>query len=655
MTSKALGTGAGAACVLAIATVFLAPACGGDDAEGVDALGAAPDGSTGSDAAPTSEASTTDVAPSAPDCTVNEDCAKKLPATTPADCAVATCDTLQKKCHFRAKDGDGDGHPAKNCTAPTATIETGDDCDDGDPNTFPGAWDGPATDFDAGTGAQADRCDQRDNDCNGSPDDGKVKVDGGDKTCTCDPNKPLPCYEYPNGAPIDAATLGSDNSPKGMCKKGTRTCVAGIPSACTGAIGPDPVEQCDTIDHDCDGLSGTAGDTAPAAPVWYKDNDNDNFGDMRTTPKQQCAAPPGPWRTNLPNTDCNDDDGASYPGRAEDCDGKDNNCNGSIDEGVKPTWYKDKDNDGFGDVTTAPAQQCSSPAGLWKVSIPNTDCNDDDGAAYPGRPEVCDGKDNDCDGSIDEDVKTHFCADADNDTSCTATCVDACAPPASYRLASTCSVGTDCNDTPGAGASVRPGAADLCGDGIDSNCTGGDNDLYPNLGAACVGGEGSFGVCKRAGNYVCTAARTATVCSVTAGTPVVNGDTVASADPAIDLSQTRTGYNPRWDWNCDNAQTIVEPSGSNALRGDPFRSSACIKDDAHFETACRNFANEAACTGFKFFSCATTFVGGTTYIAPTDVAMCGRTYSSVLCLWDAGICHYLATSYSAVNGTVKCK
>lgn len=64
------------------------------------------------------------------------------------------------------------------------------------------------------------------------------------------------------------------------------------------------------------------------------------------------------------------------------------------------TYYKDADGDGYGNVIFD-GVVCETPAGYV---LYNGDCNDDDSSIYPNATEVCgDGKDNNCDGQIDED------------------------------------------------------------------------------------------------------------------------------------------------------------------------------------------------------------------------------------------------------------
>lgn len=166
--------------------------------------------------------------------------------------------------------------------------------------------------------------------------------------------------------------------------------------------------------------------------------------------------------------DCDDNNPAINPGAAENCsDGIDNNCNGLTDAQDPaavgcPAQCTDADQDGFNVDGTA---GCGPQ-----------DCNDQDAAVSPGAAEVCgDNIDNDCDGQVDEGCSSS-CPDADADGFTDAACG-----------------GTDCDD---ADPLVNPGMKDLCGNGIDENCNG----LQDDVCAACPGG-GAFIVSKAKYNF----------------------------------------------------------------------------------------------------------------------------------------------------------
>ena len=96
--------------------------------------------------------------------------------------------------------------------------------------------------------------------------------------------------------------------------------------------------------------------------------------------------------------DCDDGNSAINPGATEVCDGVDNNCDGTIDEGVSTTFYLDSDNDGYGNAAQT-IVACTAPEGYVSNSL---DCDDGNSAIYPGATEVCDGVDNNCNGVTDE-------------------------------------------------------------------------------------------------------------------------------------------------------------------------------------------------------------------------------------------------------------
>ena len=132
--------------------------------------------------------------------------------------------------------------------------------------------------------------------------------------------------------------------------------------------------------------------------VWFRDEDKDGYYPEGFT-AVSCTAPAGYVLSAKPG-DCNDNDPNINPGKAEICDGKDNNCNNQIDEGVLLVFYKDSDKDGYTDGTTKVS--CEKPSDEYVSSATSWDCNDNDPNINPGKTEICDNKDNNCNGQIDE-------------------------------------------------------------------------------------------------------------------------------------------------------------------------------------------------------------------------------------------------------------
>lgn len=421
-------------------------------------------------------------------------------------CGNGVCDTAvgenmtncASDCAAACSDVDGDFYISGSgsffgCTlcgpAHNIACSGNNDCDDSNSAVHPGA---------------SELCNGLDDDCDSSTDEGFTAEACG-FVCTA------AGYNWNNSRAVGKKCCGNDSN-------------EGNPSAST--YFPFEAGHCsDSIDNDCDGDTDMD-DSECSGSCGYSNETNWNI---------------------IGQPDCNqcdhegDDDGdqigswSIYPGMADKCDSDcgivsatvsltnfqfgtettcdniDNDCDGTVDEGltgaacslqqgvcagstqkcIGGSWQScntssyganydgatevrcsdglDNDCDGLTDSSDPDCLACvdADVDGHYAISgsCPGgDDCDDTNKYEFPGNSETCDTNDNDCDGTTDEGC------DDDGDGYCDSTMTI-------YNNTSMCPntvfagngmLGNDCNDST-AGAGIHPGATELC-DGTDNDC-----------------------------------------------------------------------------------------------------------------------------------------------------------------------------------------
>jgi hypothetical protein len=369
------------------------------------------------------------------------DCDDQDPLRHPA--MPERCDGLDQDCDnivdelapraegWRDLDNDGFGDssaPVVACVLPPGTALIKGDCDDTQPLVHPGA---------------RDLCNEVDDDCDGKTDE--------------DPSSGLRWF------------LDRDGDGHGDEARSTTACA--LPDGYSPSHDdcddgeaerhPGHAELCNGVDDDCDGETDEDGVNGAG---WFFDVDGDGWGGA---PSTACGAAPGLTERRR---DCDDHASGVYPGATERCDGVDEDCDGEVDDGAieQLLWHPDSDGDGFG-AEGSGQLACVRPA---HHVTDGTDCDDASSPIHPGGTEVCNRKDDDCDGEVDEEAidAVPWWLDRDGDTWGDPgwPTLTQCARPVGYTARA-----GDCDDVRD---TINPDAQEVC-DRFDNDCSGVVNDV----------------------------------------------------------------------------------------------------------------------------------------------------------------------------------
>jgi Notch 1 len=372
--------------------------------------------------------------------------------------------------------------------------------------------------------AEEERCDDLDNDCDGSIDEGfalrgepcvvgigvcqavgitRCDEAGAEVICSATPN--LQGEELCDNLDNDCDGLIDEDylTLNEVCSEGDGVCRSNGVNRCAqdqqGVIcsvtaGIPSEESCDNLDNDCDGL-------IDEAFAGLNDFCTEGEGICQRRGLLVCA------QDGL-NIVCNVNASES---EAELCDDLDNDCDGFIDEGYPPRGIACVD--GVGACESVAVTRCDEDGRGVSCSA---------NASAPNL-ERCDSLDNDCDGEIDEDYPTLGNVCTDGVGACRQSSVTRCDPNGDGVI---CEV------------SLHLGEDELC-DGVDNDCDDNVDEDFEVLNTSCTVGRG---ICQRRGLNICSNDGLTEVCSVSPAAPEQErcDDLDNDCDGLID-----EGYEPR--------------------------------------------------------------------------------------------------------------
>lgn len=310
-----------------------------------------------------------------------------------------------------------------------------------------------------------------------APDSGRPSIDAGHIAVDAGGGGHDAGSVDPGGGRCAEGAVRSCGTDTGECVTGRQTCVGGVWSVCSG-VRLAEAESCNGLDDDCDGIS---------------DEDfSCVLGSSRScgeTDVGECAFGLNYCVSCRWSDACVDE---IWP-RTEGCDMRDNDCDGRVDEALARTFYRDADRDSYG-ATAETTVACLQPSGYVTN---DRDCDDTRSSVYPYATEQCNGRDDDCDGSVDDDASRQCASGLCEEAECIA--LHALEPALDHYLKGTSS---RMSDELGTSVAVSgDGEVVVVGVPGDSACR--DGGLGPSVSDTACPGEGAAYVFARvAGEWV---------------------------------------------------------------------------------------------------------------------------------------------------------